>query len=213
MSAPTDFISIQPENRSTLEEALEYGWHRLIETAERPYPDLRQPMQTQAAFVALLASERGVLDWQPGDSLDQHRKTTEYAFEIHSKAGTRHGLKAGLQALGCEAVVMPWYQTGEASYSLAVEVSQERPFDRRMAERVQKRLDATKAERDTIDLTLAHDTQTGFMLSGAISRPLIDQEHTATGEMPDDSACRGTLSFYGATQRVLVSDFSPGAKL
>ncbi|MPX98054.1 phage tail protein, partial [Salinivibrio sp. VYel6] len=116
MLKPTEFTSVQPENRTTLEEALEFAWHAVIAAAECPYPNLKQPQLTNADFVSLLAEERGVLDWQPNDTLTQRRDTTDKAFAIHSKAGTRSGLKEALDVLGFESRVT----RGDLPYSIDV---------------------------------------------------------------------------------------------
>ena len=146
-----EFISVQPENRTTLEEALEYAWHKLIESAHSPYPDLRNPLSTQDEFVSFLASERAVQDWQPCDSLIQRRETTARAFEIHSKAGTRAGLKMAIEALGFSADI----KRADQAYSLNIEAELE---SAQLSEEIQARLNARaiayKSERDTIDLRL-----------------------------------------------------------
>ncbi len=69
-----EFLSVQPNNASLIEEALEFAWTELIQSTFCPYPNLKQPLLTDKAFVALLAGERGVTDWQPKDTLESQRK-------------------------------------------------------------------------------------------------------------------------------------------
>ncbi|WP_236688376.1 hypothetical protein [Photobacterium kishitanii] len=58
------FISVQPENRTLIEESLEYAWHTLLTNQIDPFPELKQPLLTSEQFVSLLAGERGVTDWR-----------------------------------------------------------------------------------------------------------------------------------------------------
>ena len=165
-----EFISVQPENRTTLEEALEYAWHKLIESAHSPYPDLRNPLTTQEEFVSLLAGERGVQDWQPIDTPFQRRETTARAFEIHSKAGSRAGLKMAISALGFSTDV----ERSSLPYSLIISAELEtESISSEIQLRLNSRVAAYKSERDTIDLNLVrganvHTYHAGFVEAGVI---------------------------------------------
>ena len=151
MSEPNNFISVQPDNRTFIEESLEYAWDRILKKQTNPYPDLKNPQLTPDDFVVLLASERGVADWQPKDSLEQQRNTTDKAFDIHSKAGSRTGLKAALDALGFSSAV----SRGELKYSIEVEARlQDEPLTAELAQRVNKRIETYKSERDSVRTTL-----------------------------------------------------------
>lgn len=146
------FISAQPENRTVIEEALEFAWHDMITKVEQPYPDLKQPLYTQDEFVSLLAGERGVLDWQPSDDDQQRRETADKAFDIHRKAGTRYGLRNALLPLGIDSVVTK----GEQPYSVVVDGKlSDRPLTAETSQRMNARLTSYKSERDSIALTLS----------------------------------------------------------
>ncbi|UIP28892.1 phage tail protein I [Photobacterium sp. TLY01] len=215
MSKSPDFVSVQPENRSTLEEALEYAWHRLIENTECPYPLLKQPLHTPNAFVALLAAERGVLDWQPDDSLAQQRQTAHRAFEIHRKAGTRHGLKVALDVLDCDLEITPWYQMENSPGPYHIDViawRRNEAVNKKTADRVRARIDNTKSERDTVSLTLAFGLDSGFTVAGAAHRALTHSDDSATGNMPPVAQPSGSLCLGGGQYQVAVSDDNvPGA--
>lgn len=146
------FISAQPENRTVIEEALEFAWHDMLTKVEQPYPDLKQPLYTQDEFVSLLAGERGVLDWQPSDDDQQRRETADKAFDIHRKAGTRYGLRNALLPLGIDSVVTK----GEQPYSVVVDGKlSDRPLTAETSQRMNARLTSYKSERDSISLTLS----------------------------------------------------------
>ncbi|EKO3554156.1 phage tail protein I [Vibrio fluvialis] len=147
-----DFVSAQPESRTIIEEALEYAWDQVLAQQANPYPDLKNPELTPDEFVVLLAAERGVADWQPSDSKAQQRKTTANAFAIHSKAGTRYGLKRALEALGFTSSVV----RGEQPYSISVEGRlDEQPLTAEISQRINSRVMTYKSERDTSNITLS----------------------------------------------------------
>lgn len=146
------FNSVQPSNRTIIEESLEYAWVKVLENLESPYPNLKSPLLCPDEFVALLAAERGVQDWQPSDTLEQQRQTTDKAFEIHSKAGTRYGLRTSIDALGFNSQVTK----GELAYSLDVSAEIEKgELSEKLQTRLSSRVNTYKSERDTISLELA----------------------------------------------------------
>lgn len=150
------FISAQPENRTAIEEALEFAWHNMLTKVEQPYPDLKQPLYTQDEFVSLLASERGVLDWQPSDDDQQRRETADKAFDIHRKAGTRYGLRDALLPLGVDAAV----EKGDLPYSITADGQlSEQPITSETAQRIKVRVSSYKSERDVVTLTLSRTEQ------------------------------------------------------
>ncbi|PMJ90295.1 phage tail protein [Vibrio sp. 10N.261.55.A7] len=155
MSEPNDFISVQPDNRTLVEESLEYAWQQLLKQTANPYPDLKNPLLTPDEFVVLLAGERGVADWQPNDTLDQQRQTTDKAFEIHSKAGTRLGLNRALSTLGFLSEVA----RGSLPYSLDIEAEVEKgALTGDLQKRLSQRVTTYKSERDSISLDLVRST-------------------------------------------------------
>ncbi|PNH99604.1 phage tail protein [Vibrio diazotrophicus] len=153
MSEPNSgYASAQPESRTLIEEALEYAWDKILAQQENPYPDLKNPELTPDEFVVLLAAERGVADWQPSDSKAQQRKTTANAFSIHSKAGTRYGLKGALEALGFTSSVT----RGELPYSISVDGRLgDQPLTADTSKRINSRVTTYKSERDTAVITLS----------------------------------------------------------
>ncbi|WP_417536395.1 phage tail protein [Methylophaga sp.] len=150
------FISAQPENRTTIEEGLEFAWHDMLSKVEQPYPDLKQPLYTPKEFISLLASERGVLDWQPNDDEQQRRETADNAFDIHRKAGTRYGLRNALLPLGIDSSV----SKGELPYSIVVDGKlSDKPLTTETSQRMNARLSSYKSERDSVSITLSRSNQ------------------------------------------------------
>ena len=155
------FVSVQPDNRTLVEEGLEYGWYQLINSLDCPYPDLKQPLLSPDDFISLLAAERGVLDWQPGDTVSQRREITHNAFDIHRRAGTRKGLEHALNALEVGAVV----DRGSKPY--AIKVSAEVPdgaLTEDLFDRLMQRVTSYKSERDSVELeTVRGSTSPAFI--------------------------------------------------
>lgn len=193
-----EFISVQPENRTRLEEALEYAWHKLIERAGSPYPDLRSPLTTQDDFVSLLAGERGVQDWQPSDTPIQRRETTARAFEIHSKAGSREGLKMAIEALGFSADI----ERSPLPYSLFFSAELEaESLSKEIQSRLHSRANAYKSERDTIDLRLVRGADVHLCVGGLVETGVIlDCQPFVQGETDSETAV-----FYGVLSEIYIT--------
>lgn len=187
MSKPSEFLSVQPESASTLEEALEFAWQQVIKAQNSPYPNLKQPSLTNAEFVDLIAGERGVLDWQPNDTLEQRRKTAGDAFNIHRLAGTRTGLSVALQAIDADLEVTPWHKMANPPGPYHIDVvawRENAPITQENTQRVRDRLEYTKSERDTISLTMAMALKTSHAISGGMSRASVIDDAAANALMP-----------------------------
>ena len=164
MSELIEFISVQPDNRTLIEESLEYAWDRILKQSTSPYPDLKNPMLTPDEFVVLLASERGVADWQPADTIEQQRKTTDKAFPIHSKAGTRTGLKSALFALGFDAEI----KKAELPYSIQITSWSGHGIGNDVLGRVYSRTVQYKSERDSFSIRVGVKSQGVIFFGGAV---------------------------------------------
>ena len=205
------FISVQPENRTLIEESLEYAWHTLLANQRDPFPELKQPRLTSEPFVSLLAGERGVTDWRPEDSLEQQRKTADNAFEIHRKAGTRHGLAVAMDALDCDIEVTPWYQMDAPPGPYHIEVvawKRNEPVNQKTAKRMLTRIENTKSERDTVELILAFGLDTRLMFSGAKHKSVVDYDDSATGIMPPSPLVLAPFGVSAAHFHTTVGDES-----
>ena len=155
------FNSIQPSNRTIIEESLEVAWTKVLEQTENPYPNLKNPRLCPDEFVALLAAEDGVLDYQPSDTLDQQRETTVNAFYIHSKAGSRVGIKNSLDVLN----LVSYVRRGTEPYSIDIEAKLlDQALSEQTLDRISTRVDTYKSERDSYSLVL------GRLLNGRVGK-------------------------------------------
>ncbi|EOB1204545.1 phage tail protein I [Photobacterium damselae subsp. damselae] len=205
------FISVQPENRTLIEESLEYAWHQVIAKQKDPFPELKQPLLTPNDFVSLLAGERGVTDWRPEDTIEQQRKTADKAFEIHRKAGTRHGLAVAMDALDCDIEVTPWYQMRSPPGPYHLEIvawKRNSPVDKKTTERMLQRVENTKSERDSVDLIFAFGLDSGFSVSGVQERAIMETDSSVTGLMPTSPVCALGTQVAGAVEHVIENEMS-----
>ncbi|WP_306331027.1 phage tail protein [Vibrio injensis] len=173
MSEPNEFISVQPDNRTLIEESLEYAWDRILKQSTSPYPDLKNPMLTPDEFVVLLASERGVADWQPIDTELHQRRTVDKAFEIHSKAGTRAGLVSAVRAVGYDADIQAGHKLKDPiPYHVEILAWREPSdvVDEKKIARLVSRINAYKSERDTIEVAMTFATFVSLQAKSAAPR-------------------------------------------
>lgn len=170
MSKPNEFVSVQPENRTLIEEGLEFAWHSLLSESENPYPELKHPLFTPDEFVSLLASERGVLDWRPRDTMKQRREITEQAFAIHRKAGTRFGLSQALSVLNITTEI----KKGELAYSLEIDgFLSNQPIDKETSTRVGSRINNYKSERDTVKIAFIRSADSHAFKGSTIQTGIV----------------------------------------
>lgn len=207
------FLSVQPNNASLIEEALEFAWTELIQSTFCPYPNLKQPLLTDKTFVALLAGERGVTDWQPKDTLESQRKTVDKAFDIHRKAGTRFGLSIALDAIDCDVEVTPWHQMQpiHAPYHIeCIAWQRNQPLDKSAITRVLSRIESTKSERDTVDFIMALGIDSGFEFSAVKQNSVIAKDDHCSGNIKASSGF-APLYWCAATRLIFITDFEFGA--
>lgn len=148
----TDDRSLQPDNRSGLQTALEKILDNAMATieAEAPFRTLLFPMQAPKQFLPSLAIERGVQDWAATDTENAIRNTVANGLIIQSRSCTRNGIAQALIALGFDARV-----TRSGPYSISVVASlSDQPLDGKTSKRVGDRISTYKAERDSVSLTM-----------------------------------------------------------
>lgn len=216
MSEVSDFVSVQPENRTVIEEALEYAWDRLIARQNDPYPLLKQPLSTREDFVALLAGERGVFDWQPDDTLAQQRQTAEQAFAIHRLAGTREGLRLALDVIDATLEVEPWYAVEGAPgpyYIQCIAWREREPVTKALSERILSRINHVKAKRDSVELYIAFALDSTLALAGAVHRAIVVDDADSQGLMPPLPSPRGTLGLAGAVHGLATHENAASGRL
>lgn len=144
--------SIQPDNRSALQVAIEQTLDQMIGEvdAKAPIPELFDGMTTQAQYLPSLAIERGVADWSADDSEQSKRKTTAGALPMQSLSCTDAGLIRAVSALGFSCSV-----NRLSPYAIEVEAGlEEGSLTDELSKRVFRRVSTYKAARDSADVRL-----------------------------------------------------------
>lgn len=147
--------SLQPDNRTGLQHALEELLDNCIAEIIRKAPcdSLLYPARAPQQFLPALAIERGVHDWSVNDSENAVRQSVGEGLRIQSRACTRAGLEAALAALDQAAKV-----SIAGPYAIAVDVQLlDKPISAEAYRRLTERVNAYKAERDSVSLALVRE--------------------------------------------------------
>lgn len=162
--------SLLPENASQLERAFERAFLDLLGEIEAPFPVLLDPQQTPAEFLPYLANDRGVGEWQSAASDEEKRLTVAAAWPTKRLAGTRRALELAVRSLGLEPEVIAWHKTVPkgSPYHLHVVALNRDTLTANAQERLQRRLEEAKAERDVLTLEIVGESR-GWAYVGAVT--------------------------------------------
>lgn len=149
--------SVQPDNRSALQVAIEQALDEMISRVDglAPLPQLFDGMTTPLQFLPSLAIERGVADWSATDTELSKRKITDEALPLQSLSCTDEGLRRAVTNIGltCDVKrIRPYVievEAGVVSGSLTDELTQ----------RVLRRVATYKAARDASTVVMIRIAQ------------------------------------------------------
>lgn len=153
--------SIQPDNRSALQVAIEHALDEELSRVDSfaPLPQLFDGMKTPIQFLPSLAIERGVSDWSPHDSELSKRKTTAGALPLQSLSCTVAGIEKAVSDIGFSCSVKR-----VRPYVIEVEAGLETgSLTQELSERVLRRVRTYKAARDVamVQLVRSADVDIG----------------------------------------------------
>lgn len=144
--------SIQPDNRSALQVAIEQALDQLLDDvdARAPLPQLFDGLATPIQFLPSLAIERGISDWSATDSEQAKRKTTAKALPLQSLSGTAEGIRQSVEDIGFSCFVQRL-----SPYVIEVQAGlEEGSLTDELTRRVVRRVETYKAARDSADVYL-----------------------------------------------------------
>lgn len=145
-----DHETLLPSNRTDFERSFEEGIKNLVKS-ENFFDWLTDPLKTESKLLDIMAKEAGVLDWFNSDLESDKRHSIDKAPSIHQKAGTRTGIKQGLEALGCRAQI----SKGEKAYSLHIyNLVTDKALTVDLQNRLYERIRNNKSERDVFELVI-----------------------------------------------------------
>ncbi|KAF1004704.1 MAG: hypothetical protein GAK32_02746 [Pseudomonas fluorescens] len=179
--------SLLPANSSPLEKALDVGFGRLLDRVTPPFPALMNPLQTPTGFLPYLAADRGVSEWDATASESEKRLTVALSWQIQRQAGTPRALSDAVESLGFTPNISAWYQQRPVgvAYSFDVQAIIGRSWSSGDHNRLIRRINAAKSERDLATITVVHETTGKLTLSGVLHRALCDSELLLEGALPE----------------------------
>lgn len=206
MSEPK--ASLLPANSSALEKALDLGFGKLLERVMPPFPALMNPLQTPTEFLPYLAADRGVSEWDADASEAEKRLTVALSWQIQRQAGTPKALSHAVESLGFTPNISAWYQQRPSGlpYTFDVQAIIGRSWSSGDHNRLIRRINAAKSERDQATITIVHETEGRLALTQALNAPLSDGELYLCGALPE-LALVARLNGAGVPQHYTINDY------
>ena len=206
MSEPK--ASLLPANSSPLEKALDLGFGTLLERVTPPFPALMNPLQTPSEFLPYLAADRGVSEWDADASETEKRLTVGLSWQIQRQAGTPKALSYAVESLGFSPNISAWYQQRPQGlpYTFDVQAIIGRSWSSGDHNRLIRRINAAKSERDQATITIVHETEGQLALTQVLDAPLSDGEFYLNGALPD-LALVARLNSAGVAQHYTINDY------
>ena len=197
MSGPK--ASLLPANSSSLEKALELGFGKLLERVTPPFPALMNPLQTPSEFLPYLAADRGVSEWDADASEAEKRLTVALSWQIQRQAGTPKALSYAVESLGFTPNISAWYQQRPLGvpYTFDVQAIIGRSWSSGDHNRLIRRINAAKSERDLATITIVHETTQGLHVAAAADPALSIGDDSRPGALPE-VMLHGVVSFNSA---------------
>lgn len=200
------------DNKTDLDIAIEEAIKSTVKSSS-VYEWLLDPLATKPEILDLIAKEYGVLDWYESYEVEDKRNAVLHAPMINQHSGTREGLRVGLEALGYGFEFTPWYEMtpkGKPYEFKLVSWRNNTPITKELFDRVVRRIDNVKSERDTVDLYLAVGMGAELVTSGAVSHDSVESLD-CYGDIFDDTESRGGVYIGAAIHSLLVNDINCGA--
>lgn len=200
--------SLLPANSSPLEKALDLGFGKLLERAEPPFPALMNPLHTPQAFLPYLAADRGVSEWNAAADETEKRLTVALSWQIQRQAGTPKALSHAVESLGFTPNILAWYQQRPLAqpYTFDVQAIIGRSWSSGDHNRLIRRINAAKSERDLATITLVHEVVGRLPITSVAHAALSDSELSLQGALPQLMLSSG-LNSAGVAQHYTINDY------
>lgn len=200
--------SLLPANSSPLEKALDLGFGKLLDRVMPPFPALMNPLQTAAEFLPYLAADRGVSEWDADASEVEKRLTVALSWQIQRQAGTPKALSYAVESLGFTPNITAWYQQRPLGlpYTFDVQAIIGRSWSGGDHNRLIRRINAAKGERDQATITIVHETEGQIAFTQALHSPLSDGELYLDGALPE-LALVARLNSAGVARHYTINDY------
>jgi phage tail P2-like protein len=166
------------------------------------------PLQTPAPFLPYLAADRGVSEWNASADETEKRLTVALSWQIQRQAGTPKALSHAVESLGFTPNILAWYQQRPQAqpYTFDVQAIIGRSWSSGDHNRLIRRINAAKSERDLATITLVHEVHGGLPMTGAAHRALSDGELSLWGALPE-LMLSSRLNSAGVAQHYTINDY------
>lgn len=161
--------STLPDNKSTVERALELGFQQLLDDITNPYPSLKDPVNTPEHLLPHLAQDRGVSEWKTTARIEEKRQTVAGMWPIRRQAGTTQAIKQAVSSLGYDCSVLPWYLNDSEPYTFDLLVLLEKKgLSQDIEQRITDRLIDAASLRDNYQINYSQSVEIGIKKGGAL---------------------------------------------
>ncbi|MBP1128065.1 MULTISPECIES: phage tail protein I [Pseudomonas] len=200
--------SLLPANSSPLEKALDLGFGVLLDRVMPPFPALMNPLHTPSEFLPYLAADRGVSEWDADASESEKRLTVALSWQIQRQAGTPKALSHAVESLGFTPDISAWFQQHPIGtpYTFDVQAIIGRSWSSGDHNRLIRRVNAAKSERDQATITIVHETEGQLALTQVLDAPLSDGEFYLDGALPE-LALTARLNSTGLARHYTINDY------
>lgn len=200
--------SLLPANSSPLEKALDVGFGTLLDRVIPPFPALMNPLLTPVEFLPYLAADRGVSEWDAHATETEKRLTVGLSWQIQRQAGTPKALSHAVESLGFTPNISAWYQQRPLGvpYTFDVQAIIGRSWSSGDHNRLIRRINAAKSERDQATITIVHETACQLAFAQVLEAPLSDGEFSLSGALPELALVAG-LNSAGVARHYTINDY------
>jgi phage tail P2-like protein len=145
------------------------------------------PLQTPVEFLPYLAADRGVSEWDAAASESEKRLTVALSWQIQRQAGTPKALSYAVESLGFTPNISAWYQQRPTGlpYTFDVQAIIGRSWSSGDHNRLIRRINAAKSERDLATITIVHETSQGLRVAAAADPGLSIGDESQPGALPE----------------------------
>ena len=189
--------SLLPNNRTTLQTALERTFVNHLYSIESPYPNLWSPDDISTDLLSYLALAKGVQDWNEADNEQAKRQTVKTIWPVQRTAGTLKAVREAVESLDLGAEVVPGYLDDGTPYHLLVKFRTNQNFTSNdVSARVAERVKTAISERDTFSLRFSTQAP-GNLYSGwgahKMRRTIIKPQRHQYISLPNFTWSLGTV--------------------
>ena len=159
-------MTLLPPSASELERNLEVITQNLDDMPIH-IRELWDPESCPESLLPWLAWSFSVDDWSDAWTTQQKRQAIKASFHVHQHKGTKGAVTRALSAVGYQAKIKEWFETGgrPGTFGIRVEIS-DRGIDAATTKAIITQVDEAKNARSHYTLSLAMSSRVGVRMAG-----------------------------------------------